>query len=82
MSTSTLTSKGQTTIPRDIRRYLKLNTGDRLEFIVQGNGQVLLMPATVNVTELQGILPQPNKTVSLNAMDRVVREQGKEQCKE
>ena len=35
MTTATLTSKGQTTIPLEIRSYLGLHTGDKLIFIIE-----------------------------------------------
>jgi antitoxin PrlF len=53
---STVTSKGQTTIPGEIRRHLKLKTGDRLEFIIEDDGKVVLVPATVDVKELRDCL--------------------------
>jgi antitoxin PrlF len=34
---STVTSKGQTTIPRQIREALRIKPGDRLEYVVEGN---------------------------------------------
>ena len=40
---STLTSKGQTTIPGEIRKALNLRAGDQLEYLLQNN-QVLLRP--------------------------------------
>ena len=76
MSVSTLTSKGQTTIPSDIRAYLQLDAGDKLEFIKQENGTVLMVPATIDVAELQGILPKPSKPVTLEAMHRSIRARG------
>jgi AbrB family looped-hinge helix DNA binding protein len=72
MSISTLTSKGQTTIPLEIRDFLSLNAGDRLEFIKQEDGRVLLVPATVDVSALKGILPKPKKAVSLRDMQKAI----------
>lgn len=72
MSISTLTSKGQTTIPIEIRDFLNLNAGDKLEFIKQENGRVLLVPATVDVASLKGILPKPKRLVSLDAMQKAI----------
>jgi len=34
---STVTSKGQTTIPGDIRKALRIRTGDRLEYVLEGD---------------------------------------------
>ena len=51
MALSTITSKGQTTIPGEIRRHLKLRPGDRVEFIVEPDGRVILVPATMDASE-------------------------------
>ena len=72
MSTATLTSKGQTTIPKEIRDYLDLRPGDRIEFMVREN-TVVLRAATRKVTDLKGFLPKPAKPVSLEAMDSAIR---------
>ncbi len=37
MPHSTVTSKGQTTIPGTIRKALRIKPGDRLEYVVEGN---------------------------------------------
>jgi antitoxin PrlF len=72
MSTATLTSKGQTTIPKDIRDHLRLQPGDRLEFVLSGD-TAILRPATRKITELKGFLPKPAKALSLEAMDAAIR---------
>ena len=46
MSTSTLTSKGQTTIPKDVRKRLNLHPGDRMEFVIDEDGRVLVLSAS------------------------------------
>jgi len=38
---STVTSKGQITIPREVRRRLGLNQGDRVEFVIEGERTVI-----------------------------------------
>jgi len=45
MSASTLTTKGQMTIPKDIRKRLNVHSGVRLEFVIDENGRVLVLPA-------------------------------------
>ena len=52
MSVSTVTSKGQTTIPKDIRKRLKLHAGDKIDFIVESEGRVVIEPATVDIKKL------------------------------
>jgi antitoxin PrlF len=74
MPNATLTSKGQTTIPKEVRDFLKLHPGDRLEFILHENGTVILRPATLNISDLRGILHRPGmKPVSVSAMNSAIR---------
>ena len=70
---STITSKGQTTIPGEIRRHLKLKAGDRIEFIVESDGKVVLVPATVDVSELKGLLAPAPRRVTLEEMEAAIR---------
>jgi AbrB family looped-hinge helix DNA binding protein len=76
MPTSTITSKGQTTIPKDIRDRLHLRPGDRLEFVVDDDGRVVVLPATVDAAELAGVLKPPSRPVSVEAMNRAIRKRG------
>lgn len=52
---STLTSKGQTTIPRQVRQALELRPGDRLEFVLEGS-QARVRKA-LGAAALAGALP-------------------------
>lgn len=78
MSQSTITSKGQTTIPGEIRRYLRLKPGDRVEFVVEQDGRVVLVPATIDVAELKGLLAPAPRRVSLNGMESAIRKRAGE----
>jgi len=73
MAASTITSKGQTTIPGEIRKHLKLKPGDRVEFVVEADGKVVLVPATVDVRELYGLLAPAPRRASLEEMDAAIR---------
>ncbi len=67
MVTATLTSKGQLTIPKSVRDSLHLHTGDRLVFIVHGDGEAIMKPVTTSVDDAFGCLHgtgQPRKTVA------------------
>jgi antitoxin PrlF len=77
MAVSTITSKGQTTIPGEIRRYLKLRAGDRVEFVVEPDGKVVLVPATVDASELKGFLAPAPRRVSLEEMDAAIRKRAR-----
>ena len=76
MAVGTLTSKGQTTIPKSVRDRLALKAGDRLEFVVQDDGAILMVPATVSLDELEGMLPCPSRSATLDDMERAIRERG------
>ncbi len=76
MPTSTVTSKGQTTIPKEIRARLNLQPGDRLEFVVDEDGRVVVLPATVDAAELAGILKPPSRPVTVEAMKQTIRKRG------
>ena len=70
MPTATMTTKGQVTIPKEIREHLKIDTGDRLSFVVQEDGSVVVKPITRDVRELGGLLRRPEqRSVSLREMD-------------
>lgn len=69
MSEATMTSKGQVTIPADIRRSLGLNPQDRLSFTPMPDGTVVLRAKTRSVLDLKGILkPAPGTKVSAEEM--------------
>jgi AbrB family looped-hinge helix DNA binding protein len=56
MSSAKVTSKGQITIPQDVRERLGLEAGDRVVFVVQSDRDVVLKPAKTDVRELHGML--------------------------
>lgn len=55
-SDATLTSKGQTTIPKEIRDSLSMKAGDRMTFTLMPDGTVIMRVKTKSVTELAGAL--------------------------
>jgi len=69
----TMTSKGQVTIPKVIRNRLHLKTGDKLEFVLHQNS-VEVIPISGSVRDLKGMVPKPDKAISLAEMDRAIRE--------
>ena len=70
---STLTSKGQLTLPKPIRVRLHLRSGDRVPFVLLEDGRVELVPVTAPLTRLRGMRPAPPEPVSLEQMDAAVR---------
>lgn len=73
MTTATLTSKGQITIPAAVRSGLGVDTGDRVEFVEIAPGRYEVVAATLPVTALKGIVPRPRHPVSVQAMKAAVR---------
>ena len=76
MTTATLTSKGQITIPIDVRNDLKVDTGDRVEFVYIGPGRYEFVAATAEVTALKGMFGTAKKTVSIEAMNAAIARRG------
>lgn len=76
MSTATLTSKGQITIPKDVRLRLGVGTGDRVEFVEVQSGVFQIVAATRDVRSLKGIVAKPAKPVTLEDMDSAIIEMG------
>ena len=72
MSGATVTSKGQITIPADVRRTLRIATGDRVEFVETGRGRFEMIAATGSVRDLKGIAGPCERTVSLEEMDEAI----------
>ncbi|TAM89991.1 MAG: AbrB/MazE/SpoVT family DNA-binding domain-containing protein [Candidimonas sp.] len=73
MTTATLTSKGQITIPAAVRSGLGVETGDRVEFIEVSTGRYELVAATLPVTALKGLISKPAQPVSVEAMNAAIR---------
>lgn len=71
---STLTSKGQITLPKPIRDQLGLRSGDRLDFVVRDDGRLEVVPIKQPATKLKGLLPKPPQPVTLEEMDRAIAE--------
>lgn len=76
MSTATVTSKGQVTIPVAVRSAMGIEAGSRVEFIQTGTNEFSLIPATRSVKQLKGILAKPEKSVSIEDMNKAIEAQG------
>jgi antitoxin PrlF len=73
MSESTISSKGQVTIPKAIRMRMHLKAGDRLRFVVEADGSVRLAAATRDVSTLRDILPRPKRRATVDDMQSIIR---------
>ncbi|MCF7992544.1 MAG: AbrB/MazE/SpoVT family DNA-binding domain-containing protein [Thiohalocapsa sp.] len=73
MPTAVLTSKGQVTIPVEVRRRMGIDTGDRIEFVEVDGGGFVIKPAVDDVRSLKGLLKKPDKPVSVEEMEAAIR---------
>ncbi|MGD2115664.1 MAG: type II toxin-antitoxin system PrlF family antitoxin [Acidobacteriota bacterium] len=76
MAASTLTSKGQVTVPKVIRELLGLRAGDRVEFRVTPRGRVVVEAATVDLRDLRGVLKEEGRHATVEEMKEAVRRAG------
>jgi antitoxin PrlF len=76
MAAATLTSKGQITIPVEVRNALGLDAGDRVEFIEVEKGKFAIVAATGQVRDLKGLIPKPAKPVSIREMNAAIARRG------
>jgi antitoxin PrlF len=72
MPSSRVTSKGQITIPVEVRAALGVSFGDRIDFVEIEKGRFVIVPATCSVQELKGLIPKPKKPVSIEEMNGAV----------
>lgn len=72
MAMATLTSKGQVTIPREVRVNLGVGAGDRLDFVRLEDGNYAIVPASHSIRSLKGVLGRPAKPVSLEEMQAAI----------
>ncbi|MBC8108749.1 MAG: AbrB/MazE/SpoVT family DNA-binding domain-containing protein [Anaerolineae bacterium] len=78
MASATLTSKWQMVIPKPVREHLGVQPGDQLEFVIQGNGQVVVRTSVLDVRQLKGALVRPGrKPVSIQRMNQAIRRRAK-----
>lgn len=74
MSTATLTSKGQITIPVEVRNHLKVDAGDRVEFVLIAPGRYEFMAANSEVSALKGMFGPAKNVVSIESMNAAIAE--------
>lgn len=72
MSVATVTSKGQVTIPKDVRDHLGLEPGTRITFTRAENGDYVLTRELRSVRRLRGALAHDGPSVSVEDMDRAI----------
>ena len=69
---SRITSKGQLTIPKSIRTKLRLRRGDKVEFFIDNQGNLNLIPVKSSLKGLKGMVPPAEKIVSIEEMQKAI----------
>ena len=69
---TTMTIKGQVTVPREIRDRLGLKAGDKMAFTMLSDGTVVMRPKTRRLADLAGSLTRPGQpSVAIEDMNPV-----------
>ena len=71
---STVTSKGQITIPVEVRRAAGLDAGTQVEFIVNARNRIELVPRHTDIRALRGAVARPGQPVTVDAMKEAIAE--------
>lgn len=76
MTTATLSSKGQITIPAAVRQALHVGVGDRVEFVEIEPGRYEFIAATRPVTALKGMFGPADRSVTVEEMNATIAARG------
>ena len=72
MANAAITSKGQITIPIEVREDLGLKTHDRIDFVKEEDGRYFIRPKKGSIMNLRGIFKWTGKPVSIADMDEAI----------
>jgi AbrB family looped-hinge helix DNA binding protein len=72
MPLSTITSKGQITVPKEVRDVLGLKAGDKVDFRLEKDGTARMLPLSRKVSDVFGMLANIKKKrpVTVREMDK------------
>lgn len=73
MPSASITSKGQITIPKEIRDRLGVRTGDRVAFRENEDGTIVVEAETTDLLTLRGVIRPRARGVTVEDMKDVVR---------
>ncbi len=77
MPRATITSKGQITIPADIRRELGMKAGDRIDFVLnETTHRYEMRPTKGSIRDLYGIFHKPGRHLTIEEMNRAIAKVG------
>ncbi len=73
MPSSSLTTKGQITLPKQIRDRLGIKTGDRVAFREREDGTIVVEAETTNLLDLRGAVKTRVRGITIEDMKEAVR---------
>lgn len=75
MAIATMTSKGQITVPKEVRDTLRLEPGDKVMFVALPNGRATIVPRNRSIEELFGLLYDPDiPPMTIEEMNEAIAE--------
>jgi AbrB family looped-hinge helix DNA binding protein len=69
---ATITSKGQLTLPKKLRDTHNLQPGSKVEFVVDEQGRITMIPIKSSIKELKGMVPRPKDPISIKKMQKAI----------
>jgi antitoxin PrlF len=72
MPTAKVTSKGQVTIPNEVRKALNLKPGDRIDFFQNQHGEFVLLPRNRSIRDLEGCVPRLDYVPTIEELNEAV----------
>jgi AbrB family looped-hinge helix DNA binding protein len=72
MASATLTSKGQITVPIEVREDLGLKARDRIEFVKAEDGRYFIEPKKGSIMNMRGMFKWTGKPVTIEEMDEAI----------
>ena len=70
---ATMTNKGQVTLPKEVRKRLRVGEGDKVRFTLVDGERIVVERVEHSIRDLFGILGMPRRSASLKDMDEAVR---------
>ena len=70
--TATVTSKGQLTIPKEVRKALGIKPGTRVDFFEGEKGEYIFRPRTGSIRDLEGFLPKLDHVLTIDEMNDAI----------
>ena len=72
MPRATVTSKGQVTIPIEVRKRLGIHEGSSVDFVPRADGSFEFVATTGSIKDIRGMFTRPGPAASLAEMDEAI----------